>query len=154
MRRSLIRTASTGLEAAASPFASKPNSSGLRVALAFQNGEFGGFDGDLFPGRLACHDATASERPPHEPMMGCQCALNHVSSLGSRQLCHLVNERELGQRQGGAPRHAPISSSSVFILLRSLQDGTHIGECEAVFPKDIKLEVIARMNRDFLRAIG
>ncbi len=29
---------------------------------------------------------------------------------------------------------------------------TNIGECEAVCPKDIKLEVIALMNRDFLRA--
>ncbi len=29
---------------------------------------------------------------------------------------------------------------------------TNIGECEAVCPKDIKLEVIARMNRDFIRA--
>lgn len=29
---------------------------------------------------------------------------------------------------------------------------TNIGECEAVCPKSIKLEVIARMNRDFLRA--
>jgi succinate dehydrogenase / fumarate reductase iron-sulfur subunit len=29
---------------------------------------------------------------------------------------------------------------------------TNIGECEAVCPKHIKLEVIARMNRDFLRA--
>ena len=29
---------------------------------------------------------------------------------------------------------------------------TNIGECEAVCPKDIKLEVIARMNRDFLKA--
>jgi succinate dehydrogenase / fumarate reductase iron-sulfur subunit len=29
---------------------------------------------------------------------------------------------------------------------------TNIGECEAVCPKGIKLEVIARMNRDFLRA--
>jgi succinate dehydrogenase / fumarate reductase iron-sulfur subunit len=28
---------------------------------------------------------------------------------------------------------------------------TNIGECEAVCPKDIKLEVIARMNRDYLR---
>ena len=28
---------------------------------------------------------------------------------------------------------------------------TNIGECEAVCPKGIKLEVIARMNRDFLR---
>jgi succinate dehydrogenase / fumarate reductase, iron-sulfur subunit len=29
---------------------------------------------------------------------------------------------------------------------------TNIGECEAVCPKEIKLDVIARMNRDFLRA--
>ncbi len=29
---------------------------------------------------------------------------------------------------------------------------TNIGECEAVCPKSIKLEVIAQMNRDFLRA--
>jgi succinate dehydrogenase / fumarate reductase iron-sulfur subunit len=29
---------------------------------------------------------------------------------------------------------------------------TNIGECEAVCPKDIKLEVIARMNRDFVTA--
>jgi succinate dehydrogenase / fumarate reductase, iron-sulfur subunit len=29
---------------------------------------------------------------------------------------------------------------------------TNIGECEAVCPKQIKLEVIARMNRDFLNA--
>jgi succinate dehydrogenase / fumarate reductase iron-sulfur subunit len=29
---------------------------------------------------------------------------------------------------------------------------TNIGECEAVCPKEITLEVIARMNRDFLRA--
>jgi succinate dehydrogenase / fumarate reductase, iron-sulfur subunit len=29
---------------------------------------------------------------------------------------------------------------------------TNIGECEAVCPKEIKLEVIARMNADFIRA--
>jgi succinate dehydrogenase / fumarate reductase iron-sulfur subunit len=29
---------------------------------------------------------------------------------------------------------------------------TNIGECEAVCPKGIKLEVIARMNRDFIKA--
>jgi succinate dehydrogenase / fumarate reductase, iron-sulfur subunit len=29
---------------------------------------------------------------------------------------------------------------------------TSIGECEAVCPKEIRLEVIARMNRDYLRA--
>ena len=29
---------------------------------------------------------------------------------------------------------------------------TNLGECAAVCPKDIRLEVIARMNRDFLCA--
>jgi succinate dehydrogenase / fumarate reductase iron-sulfur subunit len=29
---------------------------------------------------------------------------------------------------------------------------TNIGECEAVCPKGIRLEVIARMNHDFIRA--
>ena len=29
---------------------------------------------------------------------------------------------------------------------------TNIGECEAVCPKEIRLEVISRMNRDYLRA--
>lgn len=29
---------------------------------------------------------------------------------------------------------------------------TNIGECEAVCPKEIKIEVIARMNRDYLKA--
>lgn len=29
---------------------------------------------------------------------------------------------------------------------------TNIGECEAVCPKEIRLEVIARMNRDYIRA--
>jgi succinate dehydrogenase / fumarate reductase iron-sulfur subunit len=30
---------------------------------------------------------------------------------------------------------------------------TNVGECEAVCPKNIPLEVIARMNRDFLKAV-
>ena len=29
---------------------------------------------------------------------------------------------------------------------------TNLGECEAVCPKEIKLDVIARMNRDFATA--
>ena len=29
---------------------------------------------------------------------------------------------------------------------------TNIGECEAVCPKEIKIEVIGRMNRDYLAA--
>jgi len=40
----------------------------------------------------------------------------------------------------GPLRHNAVSSCS------------NIGECEAVCPKEIKLEVIARMNRDFIQA--
>jgi succinate dehydrogenase / fumarate reductase iron-sulfur subunit len=29
---------------------------------------------------------------------------------------------------------------------------TNIGECEAVCPKEVKMENIARMNRDYLKA--
>jgi len=42
------------------------------------------------------------------------------------------------------------------MAVRAGQEGfggcTNIGECEAVCPKEIKLDVIARMNGDFLRA--
>jgi succinate dehydrogenase / fumarate reductase, iron-sulfur subunit len=38
------------------------------------------------------------------------------------------------------------------VTLEAFGSCTNIGECEAVCPKGIKLEVIARMNRDFLRA--
>jgi succinate dehydrogenase / fumarate reductase, iron-sulfur subunit len=31
-------------------------------------------------------------------------------------------------------------------------DCTNIGECAAACPKDIKLEVIARTNRDYIKA--
>ena len=34
---------------------------------------------------------------------------------------------------------------------RNSESCTNIGECEAVCPKEIKLEAIARMNRDFLK---
>jgi succinate dehydrogenase / fumarate reductase iron-sulfur subunit len=42
------------------------------------------------------------------------------------------------------------------MVARMNQEGfgqcTNIGECEAVCPKGITLEVISRMNRDFLKA--
>src|SRR5260370_33948292 len=51
------------------------------VTFTFQDGEFRGLDGDLFPGWLACHDPTAGERLPHEPVIDCQCALDHLGSF-------------------------------------------------------------------------
>ena len=42
------------------------------------------------------------------------------------------------------------------MVAQAAQEGfgscTNIGECEAVCPKEIRLDVIARLNRDFLRA--
>ncbi len=54
--------------------------------------------------------------------------------------------------QGQAERHERALS-----MVRQFNDElfgscTNIGECEAVCPKEIKLDVIARMNRDYLKA--
>ena len=51
------------------------------VAIAFQNREFCCLDGDLFPGWFACHNPTAGERLPNEPVIDCQGAFDHLSSL-------------------------------------------------------------------------
>ena len=54
--------------------------------------------------------------------------------------------------QGQPERH----QRAVAMVAQATAEGfgscTNIGECEAVCPKEIKLEVIARMNGDFLRA--
>ena len=49
------------------------------------------------------------------------------------------------ERHGRALRMVQIAQEETF------GNCTNIGECEAVCPKNISLEVIARMNRDFLR---
>ncbi len=51
------------------------------VPLAFQDCEFRGLEGDLFPRWLARHHLVPRDRLPHEPMIDGQCALDHVSSL-------------------------------------------------------------------------
>ena len=58
---------------------------------------------------------------------------------------------------GLLPQGQPERAGRVQKMVRqSLQERfgscTNIGECEAVCPKEIKLEVIARMHRDFLKA--
>ena len=54
--------------------------------------------------------------------------------------------------QGQPERH----QRAVAMVAQATAEGfgscTNIGECEAVCPKEIKLEVIARMNGDFLKA--
>src|SRR5882724_9022060 len=59
----------------------------------------------------------------------------------------------LGVLPQGQPERAERVMSMVAAANRELFGScTNIGECEAVCPKLIKLEVIARMNRDFIRA--
>jgi len=59
----------------------------------------------------------------------------------------------LGRVPQGQPERA---SRAIKMVSRMNQEGfgqcTNIGECEAVCPKGIRLDVIARMNRDFIRA--
>src|SRR5881396_1907238 len=59
----------------------------------------------------------------------------------------------LGLLPQGQPERGHRARAMVAQAGRELFGGcTNIGECEAVCPKEIKLEVIARMNRDFIRA--
>jgi succinate dehydrogenase / fumarate reductase iron-sulfur subunit len=58
---------------------------------------------------------------------------------------------------GLLPQGQPERSARVLRMV-SQMDGegfggcTNVGECEAVCPKEIRLEFIARMNRDYMRA--
>jgi succinate dehydrogenase / fumarate reductase iron-sulfur subunit len=54
--------------------------------------------------------------------------------------------------QGQPERHERALNMVAQVKTEMFGSCTNIGECEAVCPKDIKLEVIARMNRDYLRA--
>jgi succinate dehydrogenase / fumarate reductase iron-sulfur subunit len=54
--------------------------------------------------------------------------------------------------QGQPERHQRALNMVAQIKQELFGSCTNIGECEAVCPKEIKLEVIARMNRDFLLA--
>jgi succinate dehydrogenase iron-sulfur subunit len=54
--------------------------------------------------------------------------------------------------QGQPERNSRARRMVVRMNLETFGQCTNIGECEAVCPKGIRLEVISRMNRDFLRA--
>ncbi len=54
--------------------------------------------------------------------------------------------------QGQPERHPRALRMVAAMNIERFGSCTNIGECEAVCPKRIPLEVIARMNRDFLRA--
>ena len=54
--------------------------------------------------------------------------------------------------QGQPERHERVERMVAEASRELFGSCTNIGECEAVCPKEIKLEVIARMNRDFIKA--
>ena len=54
--------------------------------------------------------------------------------------------------QGQPERHDRVLRMAAQVKQEMFGSCTNIGECEAVCPKEIKLEVIARMNRDYLVA--
>jgi succinate dehydrogenase / fumarate reductase iron-sulfur subunit len=54
--------------------------------------------------------------------------------------------------QGQPERYTRVLSMVAQVRQELFGSCTNIGECEAVCPKEIKLEVIARMNRDYLKA--
>src|SRR5262249_4886513 len=54
--------------------------------------------------------------------------------------------------QGRPERYQRVLNMVTQVKREMFGSCTNIGECEAVCPKDIRLEVIARMNRDFLFA--
>ena len=55
--------------------------------------------------------------------------------------------------QGQPERYSRVSRMVAQVKEELFGSCTNIGECEAVCPKEIKLEVIARMNRDYLKAV-
>jgi len=58
----------------------------------------------------------------------------------------------LGVLPQGQPERYRRGTGMVFQMTREeFGNCTNIGECEAVCPKQIKIDVIARMHRDFLR---
>ena len=54
--------------------------------------------------------------------------------------------------QGQPERYARAEKMTAAAAAEGFGACTNIGECEAICPKQIRLEFIARMNRDFLRA--
>ncbi len=76
-----------------------------------------------------------------------QCPNASASLFMGAKLAHL------GLLPQGAPeRDARVEAMVAQARAEGFGSCTNIGECEAVCPKEIKLDVIALMNRDFLHA--
>jgi succinate dehydrogenase / fumarate reductase iron-sulfur subunit len=54
--------------------------------------------------------------------------------------------------QGQPERYSRVKAMVAQAKAEGFGSCTNIGECEAVCPKEIRLEVISQMNADFLRA--
>ena len=71
--------------------------------------------------------------------------------IGVAKIAH--HSSNLGLLPQGQPEREQRAIAMVAQARRELFGScTNMGECEAVCPKEIKLEVIARMNGDFIRA--
>ena len=97
-----MRAASIGSGAAASSFASSPNSSGPAVRLSPRaHSTPPSRKRTSSPvGLRAIHPATG-QRLPNEPAGHAERTLDHVSALRMRQFGHLVNQGQLGRAQNG-----------------------------------------------------
>ena len=105
-------------------------------------------DGNANPG--------AQSRPRKRPWTGRLHRMQGVCSGLSRtrrRPCSRGKVTHLGVLPQGQPERYERVLKMVAAASRELFGScTNIGECEAVCPKLIKLEVIARMNRDFIAA--
>lgn len=71
---------------------------------------------------------------------------------GAAQLFTAAKISHLGLLPQGQPERYERARKMVGIMEEFFGACTNFGECEAVCPKNISIDVIARMNRDFLKA--
>jgi len=98
------------------------------------------------------------------PKEACDCAMDAAACIGcgacvascpnaSASLFTAAKISHLGLLPQGQPERMKRAEAMVAQMNKeAFGSCTNIGECEAVCPKSIKLEVIARMNRDFIKA--
>jgi succinate dehydrogenase / fumarate reductase iron-sulfur subunit len=98
------------------------------------------------------------------PKEACDCAMDAAACIGcgacvascpnaSASLFTAAKISHLGLLPQGQPERMKRAEAMVAQMNKeAFGSCTNIGECEAVCPKNIKLEVIARMNRDFIKA--